>query len=753
MSAIARVLGLLVLCSLSYSQTNVLTGNGNNDRTNAMLQETQLSPATVNATNFGKLGRFPVDGQIYAQILYAGSLQIPGMGTRNVLFVATMHNSIYAFDADATATPMVLWHTNLGPSVPSALLFGPYGDIGGEVGILSTPVIDLQRGVIYAVSDNLVNGKAVFNIHALDLITGKEKLGGPVTISGSVRGTGSASSNGTVPFDPQQHIQRPGLLLANGAVYVTFGSHGDVSPFHGWMMSYDASDLTRQLGTFNATPNGDEGSFWQSGRGPAADDRGNIYAITGNGDYDGITNFGQSILKLAGAAPVRMGSFTPQDWKAMSDGDADLAAGPALISGLHKVIGADKSGNLYVLDSEAMSLSGVAEPNAFQVFPVSPGGIFNFAVWPRQDGAYLYVQGGRDPLKAFQITAAGFNPSPVSVISGPGARSRIGMTLSANGGQDGTGILWEITGNYDDVTTSGTLHAYDASNLSNELWNSGLNPADNMGPLVKFVGPTVANGRVYVPTLANGVMVYGILPPTPEASSSPVIAAVTSAASYAADAISPGEIIAIFGSNLGPAAPVGMQLDSTGAVTTMIGNTQVLFDGAPAPMVWAGASQVNAIVPFGVSGPVTQVQVQYQGQPSVTVPMAVWPAHPAVFTLDGSGAGQAIMVNQDGSINSAQTPAPARSVVVFYATGVGQFSPAGVDGYVVSADNLPTPVLPVSVKIGGVDAKVLYAGGAPGDVEGVVQINVQVPNTPGAAVPVILTVGSTSSQTVTMAVR
>jgi uncharacterized protein (TIGR03437 family) len=133
--------------------------------------------------------------------------------------------------------------------------------------------------------------------------------------------------------------------------------------------------------------------------------------------------------------------------------------------------------------------------------------------------------------------------------------------------------------------------------------------------------------------------------------------------------------------------------------------------------------------------------------------MEVWPSHPAIFTLDGSGAGQAIMVNQDGSINSAQTPAPARSVVVFYATGVGQFSPAGVDGSVVSADNLPTPVLPVSVKIGGVDAKVLYAGAAPGDVEGVVQINVQVPNTPGAAVPVILTVGSTSSQTVTMAVR
>ena len=753
MSAIARVLGLLVLCSLSYSQTNILTANGTNDRTNAMLQEAQLSPATVTATSFGKLGRFPVDGQIYAQVLYASSLSIPGMGTRNVLFIATMHNSIYAFDADATATPVVLWQANLGPAVPSALLFGPFGDIGGEVGILSTPVIDLKRGVIYAVTDNLVNGKAVFNIHALDLTTGKEKLGGPVAIAGSVRGAGSGGANGTVPFDPQQHIQRPGLLLANGAIYVTFGSHGDVSPFHGWMISCDASDLKRQLGIYNSTPDGDEGAFWQSGRGPAADDGGNIYAITGNGDYDGMTNFGQSFLKLAGAAPVRMGSFTPQDWKSMSDADSDLAAGPALIRGMHKVIGGDKSGNLYLLDSDAMSLSGVADPGVFQAFPVSTGAIFNFAVWPRSDGAYIYVQGSRNPLRAFQITSAGFNPSPVSAISGPGAKGRIGMTLSANGAQDGTGILWEITGNYDDTTTSGVLHAYDASNLANELWNSGMNPADAMGPLVKFVGPTVANGRVYVPTLANGVMVYGILPATPEASSSPVISAVTSAASYAADAVSPGEIIAIFGSNLGPATPAGMQLDSTGAVTTMTGDTQVLFDGAPAPMVWAGANQVNAIVPFGVSGPVTQVQVQYQGQPSITIPMAIWPAHPAIFTLDGSGAGQAIMLNQDGSINSAKDPAPARSVVVFYATGLGQLSPAGVDGSVVSADNLPTPVLPVSVKIGGVDAKVLYAGGAPGNVEGVVQINVQVPTTPGAAVPVILTVGNISSQTVTMAVK
>lgn len=735
----------LVLCTGSWlhAQPNILTANGSNDRTNANLQEIQLSPATVNAATFGKVGEFPVDGQVYAQPLYVSGLSIGG-GLHNVLFVATMHNSIYAFDADSMK---VLWQMNLGPSIPSRLLFN-YGDIGVEIGILGTPTIDLGRGVIYAVSDNLQNGAPVFYLHALDLTTGSEVLGGPIRIGGAVQGSGAeASADGTVPFDPAQHIQRPGLLLANNAIYVAFGSHEDSPPYHGWLMSYDASNIAQQLGVYMSTPNGDGGAFWQSGRGPAADDVGSVYAITGNGDYDNIQNFGQSFLKLSGASPARIGSFTMANWKSFSDADVDIAAGPALIPGTHTVLGADKDGNLYVLDGDAMENSASASPSAFQVFTASGDSVFNFAVWGRPGSTNIYIQGHGEPVKCFQITPAGFNSVPGSVGSQIDPYERIGMTLSANGAIDGTGILWETTGNYNNIDLSGTLHAYDASNLASELWNSGMNPGDTMGPIVKFAEPTVANGRVYVPTLAGRIMVYGLFNSPVEAPGQPSIDSVMDAAAYSPVAVSPGEVVAIFGSNLGPTSPAGMQLDPSGNVATSLSNTEVLFDGTPAPMVWASATQVNAVVPFGVQAPATQVQVQYQNQVSGTFSMPVAPAAPGIFSADGTGNGQGAILNQDGTVNSGDRPAPAGSVVALFATGAGRFSPPGIDGSVVSPDNLPVPVLPVSVQIGGAEAAVLYAGGAPGLVEGVLQVNVQVPGgTPAGDVPILLRIGDRTSQ-------
>ena len=754
--AITRiVVPLLLGCPLLRAQANILTANGGNDRANANLQETRLSPATVSASRFGKLTSLAGDGQIYAQPLYVSGFSIGG-ATLNVLFVATMHNSVYAYDADS-ASHAPLWQVNLGPSVPAPFLFGQYGDIGGEVGILGTPVIDLQRSVIYVVTDTLENGAAAFFLHALDLATGNEKLGGPARIQGAVQGSGSGgAADGTIAFNPAQHIQRPSLLLVNGAVHVAFGSHGDQSPYHGWLMSYDAGDLTRHLGTYMSTPNGDGGAFWQSGRGPAADGQGNIYGITGNGDYDGVRNFAQSFVKLAGAPPARIGSFTLRNWKAMSDADADISAGPALISGMQKVVGADKTGNFYLLDVDAMEHPDSAGANTFQVFTISASSIFNFAVWSRPGVASIYVQGHGEPLKCFQLVPSGFNSLPRSTTVNTVKWERIGMTLSADGATDGTGILWEITGNYNDSTTSGTLHAYDASNLASELWNSDMNPADTMGPLVKFVSPTVANGKVFVPTLAGSVVVYGPLTGIQVRSAQPVINSVTDAAGYSSEVVSPGELVAIFGSNLGPTTPAGAQLDASGNVTTSLANTQVLFDGVPAPMVWAGAGQVNAVVPFGVSSQVAQVQVQYQNQMSNALSMPVAPSSPGIFSMDGSGSGQGAILNQDGSINSFGNPAPRGAVITLYATGAGGFSPAGIDGTVVNADNLPAVLLPLSVEIGGIDAEVLYAGGAPGLVEGVVQVNARIPaGAPvGAAVPVILSVGNRTSQSgLTVAVQ
>ena len=491
----------------SYAQVNILTVNGNNDRTNSNLQETQLSPATVSAPAFGKLGVFPVDGQIYAQPLVVSGLAIPGSGTHNAVFVSTMHNSVYAFDADAMSPVSMLWQVNLGPSVPAPLLFGQYGDINFEVGILSTGVIDVERGVLYVVADVFQGGMPVFYLHALDLATGAERLNGPVALTASVTGTGSgARADGTLPFDPLQHIQRPGLLLADNLVRVSFGSHGDQDPYHGWMLSYDASDLSRQRNVYMSTPNGNGGAFWQSGRGPAADLQGNVYAVTGNGDYDGARNFGESVVKVSAQGSATLDSFTPANWKPMSDNDFDLSAGPALIAGTHTVIAADKGGSLYIVNGDAMN-----QPGGAVIIAASKGSIFNFAVWSRGGSANVYTQGEREPVKCFQVTGNSANTDPVSTAVNAIPFGRIGMTISANGSEDGSGILWESTGDYN-AGTAGTLHAYDASNLANELWNSDMNPADQMPPVTKFVSPTVANGKVYVPSSSNVVTVYGLSP-------------------------------------------------------------------------------------------------------------------------------------------------------------------------------------------------------------------------------------------------
>jgi uncharacterized protein (TIGR03437 family) len=429
----------------------------------------------------------------------------------------------------------------------------------------------------------------------------------------------------------------------------------------------------------------------------------------------------------------------------MSDNDFDLSAGPALITGTHIFIGADKMGNLYVINGDAMRQSGNAS-----IISASEGSIFNFAVWSSGSSAKVYTQGGQEPVKCFQVTGIGVNPEPVSTTVGTTEFARIGMTISANGGQEGSGILWESTGNYNDQSAPGTLHAYDASNLANELWNSEMNGArDRLPPVAKFVAPTVANGKVYVPSFANVVTVYGLFSPPGADNLAPAITTVANAASYAQDAVSPGEMVAIFGSNLGPSTPMGLQLSDSGNVATNLADSQVLFDGVASPMVFASDSQVNAIVPFGIAaGTTTQVQVQYQGQASASVPLTVAPTGIGIFSADSSGAGAAVVLNQDGSLNSPNQPAVPGSVVTLWATGAGQLSPAGIDGAVVGAENPPVTALPVLAQVGGQVADVLYSGGAPGMVEGVIQVNLRIPfaGPTGAAVPLALRIGESTSQ-------
>jgi hypothetical protein len=512
---VAAVLGVLsaatAVATLS-AQVNVLSANYGNDRTNANLLETHLTPAKVAPGSFGKIGSFPVDGQVYAQPLYVSGLNIPGQGRHNVLFVFTQHNSVYAWDADAVAQPMLLWSVNLGPPVPTAL-FEKYTDIEPEIGILGTGAIDLQRGVLYVVSMNLWWGSPVFRLHSLDLSNGREDLNGPVYVSGMVPGMGAGNWDEVVlPFDAQWHIQRPGLLVAHDAVYICFGSHGDQGDWHGWLVTYSASDLRQQVGLFATTANGAGGSIWQSGRAPAVDESGNIYVVTGNGDYDGVSNFAESFLKFTGPRPDLADWFTPADWQTLSVWDTDLSAGPALIPGTHLLLGGDKSGRLYLIDGNSMGHLAPDGGRVQMIQAVQQSGIYQFSLWNRSDGAYVYVQQEESILKCYRITGGSINPVPVSQSSEWSHSSFTGLAISANGGQYDTGILWVTTGYQQDPAIPGILRAFDASDLSHELWNSELTGGpDRPGAFAKFAIPTVANGKVYVPTFSNVVAVYGLL--------------------------------------------------------------------------------------------------------------------------------------------------------------------------------------------------------------------------------------------------
>ena len=328
------VLALIVgsACA-ARAQVDVLTVNYDISRTNANLNEGILNLNNVNPTQFGKLFTFPVDGQVYAQPLYVHGLNMPGKGTLNVLYVATMHNSVYAFDADAASGTAPLWQVNLGATVDPASFTeagaGPYTDILNEVGILSTPVIDRVGNTIYVVSERQGASSAAFYMHALDLGTGGEKLNGPVEIQATVAGDGwggtGDAENGELPFSPAQHLQRTGLLLANGSMYAGFGSHGDYVPWHGWIVAYNAMNLQQQTAVFNTTPSAAGAALWQGGRGLAVDAAGSVYCSTGNGNYDGVMSWGETVLRLTPTLDVA-DWFTPAEYAAWTDDDMDFGS-------------------------------------------------------------------------------------------------------------------------------------------------------------------------------------------------------------------------------------------------------------------------------------------------------------------------------------------------------------------------------------------------------------------------------------------
>jgi len=320
-NAVLLVLATLLMSLPSSAQTSILTQHYNTARTGQNTAETVLNPTNVNSTTFGKLFSLTVDGYVYAQPLYVAALAIPGNGTHNVLYVATEHDSLYAFDAD---TGSQLWMVSFlinGATTLSTSNVGGTQDINPEIGITGTPTIDRTTNTLYVVVNTLESGNIIYRLHAIDITTGAEKLGGPVLMTASVPGTAPDGNGSTVPLNPQWANQRPGLLLLNGFIYIGFSSHGDNGPWHGWLLGYDKTTLA-QTGVWCTSPNGKGNGIWGAGSGLAADAAGSIYVSTGNGD-DTVTtpapppsttiDYGDSIVRvgLTNGVPVPTDYFTP----------------------------------------------------------------------------------------------------------------------------------------------------------------------------------------------------------------------------------------------------------------------------------------------------------------------------------------------------------------------------------------------------------------------------------------------------------
>ncbi len=503
----------------------IATAQYDNARTGANLLETILTPQNVNVGQFGRIAFFPVDGDVYAQPLYVPKLEIPGRGSHNVVFIATEKDSVYAFDADATSTEP-LWQVSFVDAkkyispVSNRDVFCPF--IQPDIGITSTPVIDLSSKTLYALARTreAENGKWVFRqkLHALDLVTGAEKLGGPITIRASFQGDKSLFSKGVTEFDPLRENQRAALLLVNNNVFITWASSCDVGPYYGWVMSYDTRTL-KQTGVLNVSPGAKESGIWQADAGPAADGSGNVYLITGNGKFtaaSGGRDYGDSVLKIAltpNGLAVR-DYFTPADQEHLNDTDGDFGSGsPILLPDQpaphsHLLLAAGKSAKLYELDRDNLGHFHAADDsNAVQVVPAGAQSFGAPAYW---NGHVFYFL-MNDYLRDYALQNGRLSAQPVAKsntnINDPGTPA-----ISANGAKNG--IVWIVsTKVWNGPDQPAVLFAYDAADVSRELYNSTQNPTrDGAGYALRFTIPTIANGRVYVPTKRR-IDVFGLLAP------------------------------------------------------------------------------------------------------------------------------------------------------------------------------------------------------------------------------------------------
>ena len=507
----------------------VFTYHNDNLRTGQSTNETVLTPANVNSTNFGRLFSYPVDATVYGMPLYVANVNIPGRGYHNVVYVTTGHDSVYAFDADGL-TNKPLWQVSFinpaaGVTTIPAIETDPANccDLTPEVGITSTPVIDPASGTLYvSVTTKEVSGSTtnyVERVHALDITTGAEKFGGPVVMQASVSGTGDGAQGGTVSFIPLRQGQRPGLLLSGGVVYLAFAGHDDVAPYHGWVLGYNATNLQPVL-TYNATPNGSDGGIWHGGGGVAADATGSLYFVTGNGTFDvnsGGRDYGDSVEKL-GTNGVVQDYFTPHDQANMNANDLDLSSGGVLLlpdqtgANPHLLISAGKTAAIYLINRDNMG--HYHTNNDSQIVQVVsnaiPGGTGDTGVFtpPVYFNGYVYFCAIDDSVKAFKVTNGLLSTTATSMSAESYGFPGGAITISANGNTNG--IVWAVQKNGD--TSPGVLFAYDARNVGTELYNSTqAGSRDTLDFAAKFTPPTIVNGKVFIGSM-NQLTVYGLLP-------------------------------------------------------------------------------------------------------------------------------------------------------------------------------------------------------------------------------------------------
>jgi hypothetical protein len=483
-------------------------------RTGANLQERTLNTSNVNAAHFGKLFSRSVDDSIYALPLIVPDLDIAGR-RHNVLFVASMGNTVYAFDADDPAQSEPLWSRNLGTPAPGDSWIGPV-----HHGILATPVIDVPTGTLYVVALLEKENESSLWVNALDIYNGQPKYNSPQLLSFPFAGPEGTLTN------VKGALQRAGLLVLDDVLYIAFANIvPDPNDQHwsqeGFLQTFNARDLRERFAVFQTTPSGRKGGIWQAGRGIAADDEGNIYVSTAGGSYDGVTNFGSSTLRFAGRTLKLADWFTPENHEYLFLQNIDMSAGGVtLIPDSPLMFAGGKEGVIFLLNRKDMGKLEGSARGPIQRFQASKGcgrqdcaQTLGTAFWRRQNDGMLYVWDRRDVLRAYHFVNDRFvtTPAAVSAVK-PGMTG--GPSVSANGSDVASGIVWAVTtaSTRSGGRAPGTLRAFRASDVSAEIYNSDMNNGrDALGDFTKFAPPVVANGKVYVPTQSKAVTVYGLL--------------------------------------------------------------------------------------------------------------------------------------------------------------------------------------------------------------------------------------------------